>query len=56
MEPFQWAVCIVMGCLFGSLNVWAYQIHERQLEIRAELRRINQAYQTEIDKVVGRHH
>lgn len=56
MEPFQWAVCIVLGCLFGSLNVWSFMLHERQLEIRSELRRINKAYSDEIEKITGRHH
>jgi hypothetical protein len=47
---------IVLGCILGSMVAWAYIIHDRFMEIRSELRRINTAYQNEIDKIVGRHH
>jgi hypothetical protein len=41
VSPFEWGVVIVLGCMLGVVFVWGYLLHERELEIRTELRRLN---------------
>jgi hypothetical protein len=56
VTPFEWAVVLVLGGILGAMSAWAFMLFGVLVDIRAELRRINTAYQNEIDKIVGRHH
>ena len=56
MNAFEWAVCIMLGVLLGTVFGWAMALQSVLLDIRAELRRINQAYRDEIRKITGGHH
>jgi hypothetical protein len=48
----EWAIVIVLGLILGSMIGWAVAIHGMLVDIRSELRRVNEIR----DAGTGRHH